>query len=59
MLEMMNYFFNNIEKLNMCNLSTNKHSANKSYDNKQRLTELICVCKKKELSKQQCKFFLC
>ena len=45
MLEMMNYMYNNIEILNKCNLSTNKYSGKKSYDNKKRLTELIFVCK--------------
>ena len=45
MLEIMNYMYNNIEILNKCNLSINKYSGNKSYDNKQRLTELICMCK--------------
>ena len=45
MLEIMNYMYNNIEKLNKCNLSTNKYGGNKSYDNKPRLIELICVRK--------------
>ena len=45
MLEMMNYMYNNIEIFNKCNLSTNRNSGNKSDDNKQRLTELICMCK--------------
>ena len=45
MLEIMNYMENNIEKLNKCNLSTNRYGGNKSDDNKQRLTELICMCK--------------
>ena len=30
--------YNNIEKLNKYNHSTNKYSGNRSYDNKQRLT---------------------
>ena len=59
MLEIMNYMYNNIEILNKFNLSTNKYSGNKSYYNRQRLTELICVCKKMEPSKQLCKFFVC
>ena len=41
MLEIMNYMYNNIEILNKCNLYKNKHSGNKSDDNKQRLTEMI------------------
>ena len=45
MLEMMNYMDDNIEILNEFNLSTNKYRGNKSDDNKQRLTELICMCK--------------
>ena len=45
MLEIMNYMYNNIEILNKCNLSTNRNSGNKSDDNKQRLTELICMYK--------------
>ena len=45
MLEIMNYMYNNIEIFNKCNLSTNKFSGNKSDDNKQRLNELICMCK--------------
>ena len=45
MLEMMNYMVNNIEILNKCNISTNKYSGNKSDDNRQRLTELIFMCK--------------
>ena len=43
MLENINYMYNNIETLNKCNISTNKYSGKKSYNNKQRLTELICV----------------
>ena len=43
MLEIMNCMYNNIELLNKCNLSTNIKSGNKSDDNKQRLTELICM----------------
>ena len=45
MLEIMNYMYNKIEKLNKCNHSTNKYSGKKSYDNTKRLTDLICVCK--------------
>ena len=45
MLEIMNYMDNNIEIFNKYNLSTNKYHGNKSDDNKQRLTELICMCK--------------
>ena len=47
MLEIINYMYNNVENFNKWNLSTNKYSCNKSYDNKQRLAELICVCKRK------------
>ena len=43
MLEIMNYVYNNIENLNKCNHSKNKYSGNRSYDNNQRLTWLICV----------------
>ena len=45
MLEIMNYMYNNIEIFNKCNISTNKYSGKKSDDNKQKLTELICMCK--------------
>ena len=54
MLEMMNCMYNNIEKLNKCNLSTNIYSGNKSYVNQPRLTELICVCKNKYNHKNNC-----
>ena len=54
MLEIMNYIYNNREQLNTCNISTNKYSGNKSYDNKQRLTKLICVCKSKWNHKKNC-----
>ena len=47
MLDIMNYMYNNIEQLNKCNLSTNKYSGNKSYDNKRRPTKLIYACKQK------------
>ena len=45
MLEIMNYMYNNIETFNKCNISTNKYSGNKSDDNKQRLTDMICMSK--------------
>ena len=45
MLENMKFLYSNIEILNKFNLSTNKYSGNKSDDNKQRLIELICMCK--------------
>ena len=45
MLEIMNYMDNNMEILNKYNLYTNKYIGNKSDDNKQRLTEMICMCK--------------
>ena len=45
MLGIMNYIYNNIEILSKCNLSKNKYSGNKSKDNKQRLNELIYMCK--------------
>ena len=54
MLEIMNYMYNNIENLNKCNHSTNKYSGNRSYDNNQRLTCLICVWKWKWSYQNNC-----